>query len=238
MKKFTFIFLLCYCLIPAQSGKSIAEIDHIPIVVKDLKSAEKDFKDAGFTIKPGRKHKNGLINSHIKFKDATALEIMSVIKNHDEITQGYLNFLQQGEGGTYLAVKISDVNETSIQLKKHNIKHRIIKSKLFTYIVFAEFSHKHIFLIRYHREFKEDSKYLSHSNLTSGINSVVISGDIQTLRLLEILFNGKSANNIVKTVNGKSVVVKIMDNDKLFRVLEVDLENFNHSATVRGLIIN
>ena len=53
-------------------------IDHVIAVVADLDSTVIAFEELGFTVKKGRLHDNGLLNAHIKFKNNTSFELMSI----------------------------------------------------------------------------------------------------------------------------------------------------------------
>lgn len=224
--------------ISAAICQSQIKIDHIPIVVKNLENAEKQFVNTGFAIKAGYLHKNGILNSHIKFSDKTSLEIISLVHNKDEISNSYADFLKQKEGGTYLALKTENVKALSKVLNQNNIKHKIISGKIFTYITFSGNSHKHIFIIKYNRKFKEQRKYISHKNSVSGIKGVVISGDSETIKLLETLFAVKAENNKIKLFDDKFISVKFINTQNLFRVSAVKLKNFRKEISICGLRIN
>ena len=80
-------------------------IDHVINAVDDLDSAIIAFEANGFTVKPGRLHQNGLYNAHIKFKDNTSFELMSVKGDpSDEMAKEYKDLLEDGVGGAYLAL--------------------------------------------------------------------------------------------------------------------------------------
>ncbi|MCH7680987.1 VOC family protein, partial [candidate division KSB1 bacterium] len=50
-------------------------MDHVNIAVESLVAAKNHYSDIlGFSIKPGRLHKNGLLNAFTKFKDGSLLE--------------------------------------------------------------------------------------------------------------------------------------------------------------------
>lgn len=53
-------------------------LDHVVLAVRDLDAAAAGFARHGFRSKPGRLHANGLLNRHVKFRDGTGIELMTV----------------------------------------------------------------------------------------------------------------------------------------------------------------
>ena len=170
-----------------QSQENNIFIDHTPVVVENLRDASKQFEELGFLIKPGHEHENGINNNHIKFRDSTSIEIVEISESRDDITKSYLEHLSNGEGGTYLALRISSIDEMNKKLKKANIDHKITKLKSFTYITFPnEKGMNQIFLIYYN--FRNDSDgFTFHPNKSNGIKEVWIQGDSTTISLLDAL---------------------------------------------------
>jgi len=69
-------------LVMAVSSQTAAQpvvwgIDHIPLAVADLERATADFEALGFTLKPGRPHKNRLRNAHVKLPGGTEIELIT-----------------------------------------------------------------------------------------------------------------------------------------------------------------
>ncbi len=80
-------------------------LDHVVVAVHDLDGAVADYRAAGFTLKSGRRHDNGLLNAHAKFRDSTEVELMSLAEPPgDRMARSYAAFLEGGEGGAYLAL--------------------------------------------------------------------------------------------------------------------------------------
>jgi hypothetical protein len=85
-------------------------LDHTIIAVQDLDAASDTFRRAGFRIKPGRLHANGLLNGHIKFPDGTEIELMTVRGTPgDDMARRYAELLKAGDGGVYVALKLDDI---------------------------------------------------------------------------------------------------------------------------------
>lgn len=87
---------------------SAPSLDHVVIVVNDLETASARFVRNGFRIKPGRLHANGLVNRHVKFRDGSEIELMTVVgEPRDGMASDYAELLRGGEGGVYVALTVS-----------------------------------------------------------------------------------------------------------------------------------
>ena len=79
-------------------------------MVRDLDTASEPFARLGFRFKEGRLHENGLLNRHIKFRDGTELELMTVRgEAGDSMARNYRRLLREGEGGVFAALKVPDL---------------------------------------------------------------------------------------------------------------------------------
>ncbi|HEX8906001.1 MAG TPA: VOC family protein, partial [Longimicrobiaceae bacterium] len=58
-------------------ASAIARVDHVPVAVRDLEAAVRDFAALGFSFKPGRPHPNSILNQHVKFRDGTEVELIT-----------------------------------------------------------------------------------------------------------------------------------------------------------------
>ena len=87
-----------------------AALDHVVLVVRDLDVAAAGFARHGFRLKQGRLHANSLLNRHIKFRDGTSIELMTVAgEPGDAMARDYAGLLSAGEGGVYTAFTVSDM---------------------------------------------------------------------------------------------------------------------------------
>jgi hypothetical protein len=87
---------------------TLVHLDHVPIAVRDLQSAEKQFGSLGFTIKPGRPHQNGIENCSIKFADGSYIELITSHNGTDAVAREYQQFLKTGEGASYVFLRDRD----------------------------------------------------------------------------------------------------------------------------------
>ena len=92
------------------AAASAPALDHVVLAVHDLDRAAAAFQAHGFRIKRGRLHANNLLNRHIKFRDGSSLELMTVAgPPGDAMAEDYARLLKEGAGAVYLALSISDI---------------------------------------------------------------------------------------------------------------------------------
>jgi hypothetical protein len=85
-------------------------LDHVVLVVRDLEAASAGFRSRGFKVKPGRLHANNLLNRHIKFRDQSSLELMTVRGTpRDAMARDYADLAAEEEGGVYVALTVSRI---------------------------------------------------------------------------------------------------------------------------------
>jgi catechol 2,3-dioxygenase-like lactoylglutathione lyase family enzyme len=86
-------------------------LDHVVLVVSDLDQATSGFHGLGFRLKQGRLHANNLLNRHIKFRDGSSIELMTVAgEPRDEMARAYSRLAVEGDGGVYVALKVSSTS--------------------------------------------------------------------------------------------------------------------------------
>jgi hypothetical protein len=92
------------------ASPSAPALDHVVLVVRDLDQASARFLAHGFRLKGGRLHANNLLNRHVKFRDGSSLELMSVSgEPRDAMARDYAELAASGEGGVYVALRVSDM---------------------------------------------------------------------------------------------------------------------------------
>lgn len=85
-------------------------LDHVVLVVNDLEAVSAAFARSGFRVKEGRLHPNGLINRHVKFRDGSGIELMSIAgAPGDPMASDYSELLREGEGAVYVALDVEAV---------------------------------------------------------------------------------------------------------------------------------
>jgi len=184
---------------------SDVRLDHVIIAVEDLEQASHDFRGLGFNLKPGRKHKNGLVNAFIKFADNTEIELMSVQgKPGDSTAKSYARFLETAQGGAFIAFTGYDIQTLSKRLQALKIEHRVQRGRLWDYIVFPEDSGlAQVFFIKHQASVAVDPALYSHRNSASGIANVWLESSASLLSLLQAL----GAKNVPKRIGFGSLIV-------------------------------
>jgi len=90
---------------------SIAGLDHMPVVVRDLARAQVSFTGLGFAIEPGRPQANGLRTALVKFPDGSGLELVAAPNPVDPLTTQYAALMLQGEGPAFFALHVRDIDQ-------------------------------------------------------------------------------------------------------------------------------
>ncbi len=94
-----------------RASASAPSLDHAILMVRDLDSAATGFTRLGFRIKPGRPHANGLLNRHVKFRDGSGIELMTVSgRPGDAMARNYASLLEGGERGVYVALRVPELS--------------------------------------------------------------------------------------------------------------------------------
>lgn len=108
-RRYGFIALLGLLLTSASADKGprLLGIEHMPLGVADLDTAQRRFRALGFTLKPGRHHDNGIRNALAKFGDGTYLELITAPAAVDTLTAQYRRHLAGGDGPAFLSLYVS-----------------------------------------------------------------------------------------------------------------------------------
>jgi hypothetical protein len=93
----------------AWAEPAVEGVDHIPLAVNDLEQAVIDFHKLGFVLKPGRPHDDGIRNSHVKFRDGTEIELITVASPTDALASTYMDWLKGGDGPAHWALYNPDL---------------------------------------------------------------------------------------------------------------------------------
>ncbi len=220
------------------------KIDHVICVVKDIEKATKEYEDKGFIVKKGRLHKNGLINAHIKFRNQSSFELMSLKgKPGDAVARTYEKLLNDKEGGVFVALTVPDTEKLQQKLFNNNIQHKVIKAKNWTYITFPDTSgFAHFFFIKYHISIKDDSKTLLHSNNIALINKVYVEGNEKVIALLKTIglnetepLSDSEIGTVTefKTPTGNISIVQAKTLNKRFRLKAIIFGKGDNSETIK-----
>jgi hypothetical protein len=199
-----------------QSPEAEIRIDHVVIAVNYLDAAAQTYLKLGFTVKNGRLHANGLLNRHLKFKDKTQLELMTVIGSAgDEIARGYERFLMDGEGGAFLALTGLQ-NQVLQAAAAVQIEAESFNTSRLRYVIFSKRALGALFFMESDFQINDPEALLTHKNETTGIREVWVETSSDFGELLEIL--GAKKCGAVPLPDGRTGVVYGLSNGEVVLV--------------------
>lgn len=233
--------LIAFTLLHVAGFCQSLKVDHVIAVVVNIDEAIKSYTEKGFTVKKGADHKNGLTNAHIKFSNGSYLELMSIKgEPNDEIARTYVDLLDDGEGGVFIA--LSGITTAAFQrnLEKLNIEYETKIQQNWTYITFEPSSGiAHFFFIEYHNYISEAKPTPQHKNLATRIESVWVEGEIDVKYFLDGigLESRKDALNTTGgrfiTESGEIILVSNKNNHRHPRIRAISFLVFGSSETIR-----
>lgn len=185
----TFKILLCIFVIPVNSFLSAQNrsntlhnlnIDHVTIAVKNLEAAGDYFKSLGFTLKQGHLHPNSINNLHIKFKDGTEVELITASDPKDALAKEYLDLINQGNAGAFVALNSTEFDEISSILTEHLFPHNTSSNAVTGNITFPRnIPIRTFWFVDYLNPFVEQEKFVSHKNMVTGLEAIWLNGSIE-----------------------------------------------------------
>jgi hypothetical protein len=173
------------CVAPAAAIR----LDHAIVVVHDLDKAADRLAPLGFRFKPGRPHLDGLLNRHIKFRDGTELELMTVVGTPGSRMAGdYASLLAAGEGGVYAALWTDDPDRVRSEATALGHVPRTTRSGLLQFIGFPEVADAAaVWVGAGSLAVKDSESVLAHENRADGLAAAWIEGGPDMERLLRSL---------------------------------------------------
>ena len=167
-----------FCLAPS-AGLSI---DHVVVAVSQLRPAEKDFRELGFLLKSGRRHENGLRNAHIKFRDGSALELMTIEgRATGRVAGEYEAFLASGEGAAFVAIE-ADLGKVAAMAETLGLDWRTSSAGPYSWVTVADSTPA--FFIHWSKRPLDPDSLTDHVADVSGISSVRLTATDGFGRLL------------------------------------------------------
>jgi hypothetical protein len=218
---------------PCVASASAPRVDHVVIVVNDLERATTAFRNSGFRIKPGRLHANNLLNNHVKFRNGTSLELMTLAGvPGDAMAEGYARLAKEGDGGVYFALHVADLLPASRAATAIGLQTRRSSSGPWQFLSFGSSSPAAaVFFGSGDSPVHDPDSLLSHAPAANGLQEVWIEGGPQLVDLLQRL--GASRCGVVRSrgqtgvqlaLRGGFVVVVSPRPDSRPRVLGVVLQ--------------
>jgi len=160
-------------------------LDHVNIAVENLVAAKNHYSDIlGFSIKPGRLHKNGLLNAFTRFKDGTLLELITSSREDDPLSSWYFKFIKKNPtgAGAFVAVRIDTEDELQAlknRLSSNGSQYDYVESSYAKFLSFKEDNLLHpIFFIHYLKPIVDKPVYLNHANTAQRLTAVWVSDQL------------------------------------------------------------
>jgi len=151
----------------------ILGLDHIPLAVQDLDQAGRDFARLGFTIKPGRRHDNGIRNLHVKFADRSAIELITAAEPRDALSSEYVHHLRAGDGPAYVAFYAPDFDALGARLAA---LHQPYRRDWATVALPSPAALRHVFFSSRLASPTDSTPYFTHANSADGLLGVWLAG--------------------------------------------------------------
>ena len=182
---------------------SAPALDHAIVVVRDLDSAAAGFQRFGFTIKQGRLHSNNLLNRHIKFRDGSSIELMTVKgAPGDAMASNYSQLLAAGEGGVYVALEVTDLDAVQRATDSLRFATRRSSSGPWRFLGFQPRSPAAVFFTSGGLPANDSDSLVTHEPEVSGLAEAWLEGSDDLRRLLALL--GAKSCGIARSPDGRS----------------------------------
>lgn len=95
-----------------------ARLDHVMIMVHDLRAASEDFTRLGFRVRPAGRFAVGIETAIVPFwGSGPYLELVSVYQSGSPEVRDNEEFLTQGEGAMYVGLEVTSAAETAQRLR-------------------------------------------------------------------------------------------------------------------------
>jgi hypothetical protein len=164
-------------------------LSHVVVAVDDLEVASAQFRDIGFRLKQGRLHPNNLLNRHVKFRDGSGIELMTVQgEPRDAMARRYAALAVHGGGGVYVALDVSTVEEPAAAAAAQQLEVQRSSSGSWAFLSFPDSSSAAaVFFAAGVPVTQDPDSLVSHTPDVNGLTEAWIEGDSELIALLEAL---------------------------------------------------
>ena len=171
-------------VIATSEPPSVEGLDHMPVAVRDLDEAAADFARLGFVVKPGRAHRDGIRNRHVKFPNGGGIELITASNPTDDLAREYVDWLKGGSGPAFWSLYSSDLASLTNRLEQ-----RALDPKNHGDLVtFAQSALPHrLFFADRLRSPTDGPQYWSHPNTAYKLAGVWIAGSAPEISLFRAL---------------------------------------------------
>ncbi len=174
---------------PSFTTGRASPVDHITIAVSDLGAAVAAAEVAGFTIKPGRNHQNGIRNAHIKFHDGASIELLTVDSvGTDALSTEYADIIRTRPGGAFVAIAAKSASAALEEVRAIGGSPTLESGQGWNYVNFAPGSPlRHIYFIEMKVPVSDTDSVLTHANGAAQLLGVELRGGPAVAALLVAL---------------------------------------------------
>jgi catechol 2,3-dioxygenase-like lactoylglutathione lyase family enzyme len=172
-----------------RGSESAPGLSHVVLAVDDLEAASARFRQIGFRLKQGRLHPNNLLNRHVKFRDGSGIELMTVQgEPRDAMARRYATLAAHGGGGVYVALDASAVAEPLAAAAAQQLEVQRSSSGSWEFISFSDSSSAAAaFFAVGVPEIQDPDSLVAHTPDVSGLAEAWIEGDNRLIAVLEAL---------------------------------------------------
>jgi hypothetical protein len=167
-------------------------LDHAIVVVRDLDAAATRLAPLGFRFKPGRPHPDGLLNRHIKFRDGTELELMTIVGTPgSRMARDYASQIAAGEGGVSAALWTDDPDRVRAAARVLGVQPRTTRLGLLQFVAFPGVPDAAaVWVGAGDLTVNDPESVLAHENGATGLEAAWIEAGTWLERLLRALGSG------------------------------------------------
>lgn len=175
------------------AGSSAPALDHVVVVVRDLDSTAARFERLGFRTKAGRLHANRLLNRHVKFRDGSGIELMTVRgEPRDDMARDYSRLLRLGEGGAAVGLTVPSLSDVERATKAVSLEARRSSSGSWKFLGFPpSTSAAAVFFASGDFRVRDPDSVLSHVPAVLGLREAWVEGGDPLNALLGALGAGR-----------------------------------------------
>jgi len=170
-------------------SSSAPALDHVIVVARDLDAASAGFRSSGFVLKQGRLHPNNLLNRHIKFRDGSSIELMTVQgAPGDAMARDYADLAAAGEGGVYVALEVDGLDAPTSAATDFGLETRESRSGPWRFLSFPTTSPAAaIFFSAGSASVQDPDSLLDHVPAVEGLAEAWLEGGPELVAYLEAL---------------------------------------------------
>ena len=173
----------------AADSRPFLALDHTILAVPRLDQAQKQLATFRFRFKPGRLHSNNLLNSHIKFRDGTSIEPMTVVGPPlDSSAQEYAQLMASEPGPVYVAILTTNLDSVGMAAGMANLTSRRTRIGTGRFLSFP--SHSDAAAVFFGSGWphpRDPDSLLAHTNGATGLEEAWVEAGPQLETMLSLL---------------------------------------------------